>query len=82
MQPVRLGGVEALGLFPAAGAGAGEGKVRILFACASRLLPREQDHDLVEYFLVTGVISLYLAVLTSAAYEPLTTWLQGLLGTQ
>jgi len=55
--------------------------VRKVFGPQTRAGYEGQDHELREFFLVTGGISLYLAVLTLTFLNPeFTAWLQGVLG--
>ena len=58
-----------------------EPSVRKVFGPQTRAGYEGQDHELLEFFLVTGGISLYLAVLTLTFLNPeFTAWLQGVLG--
>jgi len=58
-----------------------EPSVRKVFGPLCRSGYRGEDHELLEFFLVTGGISLYLAVLTLTFLNPeFTAWLQGVLG--
>ena len=56
--------------------------MRRVIGYLARLRNDDEEHELVEFLLITGGIALYVAILGLTLYNPqFAAWLQGVLGT-